>query len=194
MLIYLLMTQERLFPQQSAISSHLSRGSSRRSLSVAYVCYLVHLMRFLPHAVPNEWTRHCQWEQRLHRVPSFRLCQISYYGVVVYSYIRCSRVDGCQTTRYHSLWVPRGISKISIRSHYYLISSLSCFIKILPTMITTILDVIHYPALYWKHKVSETGLCLHLQVVHTNLGPIGRGSQMSVWHQDRLADWPSGVT
>jgi hypothetical protein len=192
MLIYLLMAQERLFPQQSAISSHLSRGSSRRSLSVAYVCYRVYLMRFLPHTVPNEWTRHSQWEQRLHRVLSFRCCQISYYGVLVH--ISCSRVDGCRTTRYHSLWVPRGIRKISNRSHYFLLSSLSCFIKILPTMITTTLDVIHYPAFYWKHKVSETGFCLHLQVVHTNLGPIGRGSQMSVWHQDRLADWSSVVT
>jgi hypothetical protein len=27
------------------------------------------------------------------------------------------------------------------------------------------LDIIHRPVLYLKHNVSETGFCLHLQVV-----------------------------
>jgi hypothetical protein len=35
-----------------------------------------------------------------------------------------------------------------------------------------ILDIIHCPFSYLKHDVSETGFCLHLQVQHTEMGPI----------------------
>jgi hypothetical protein len=42
--------------------------------------------------------------------------------------------------------------------------------------ITVFLDIIHRPVFYLKHKVSETGFCLRLQVIPTQLGPIDRGS------------------
>jgi hypothetical protein len=38
------------------------------------------------------------------------------------------------------------------------------------------LDIIHRPARYLKHDVSETGFCLRLQVVSTQLGPMRRAS------------------
>jgi hypothetical protein len=36
------------------------------------------------------------------------------------------------------------------------------------------LDIIHRPALYLKHDISETGFCLRLQVETTQMGPIQR--------------------
>jgi hypothetical protein len=40
-------------------------------------------------------------------------------------------------------------------------------------VIITILDIIHRPAFYLKHDVSETEWCIRLQVKSTQLGPIG---------------------
>jgi hypothetical protein len=42
----------------------------------------------------------------------------------------------------------------------------------------TIVDIIHRPAFYLKHDVSDTGFCLRLQVEPTHVGPIDRAS---VW-------------
>jgi hypothetical protein len=39
-------------------------------------------------------------------------------------------------------------------------------------IIITILDIIHRPVFYLKHNVSDTGLCLRLQVEHTQLSQI----------------------
>jgi hypothetical protein len=36
----------------------------------------------------------------------------------------------------------------------------------------TILHIIRHPVFYLKHDVSETGFCLRLEVVLTQLGPI----------------------
>jgi hypothetical protein len=44
-------------------------------------------------------------------------------------------------------------------------------------IIIKILDIIHNNVFYLKHKVSETGFCLRLQVEPTQLGPIERGSR-----------------
>jgi hypothetical protein len=38
----------------------------------------------------------------------------------------------------------------------------------------TILDIIHSLVFYLKCNVSETGLCLHLQVEHIQLDPLDR--------------------
>jgi hypothetical protein len=38
----------------------------------------------------------------------------------------------------------------------------------------SILDIIHRPAFYLKHKVLETGFCLRIPVEPTQLGPIDR--------------------
>jgi hypothetical protein len=38
------------------------------------------------------------------------------------------------------------------------------------------LDIIHRPVFITKHNVSETGLCLRLQVKPTQLGAIDRGT------------------
>jgi hypothetical protein len=40
----------------------------------------------------------------------------------------------------------------------------------------TILDIIHPPVFYLIHGISETGLCLHLHVEHTQFGPNDRAS------------------
>jgi hypothetical protein len=42
----------------------------------------------------------------------------------------------------------------------------------------TILDIIHRPAVYLKHNVSETRLCLRLQVEPSQLFPFDGGSLM----------------
>jgi hypothetical protein len=38
------------------------------------------------------------------------------------------------------------------------------------------LDIIHRPVYFSKHNVSETGFCLCVQVIPTQLGPIDRAS------------------
>jgi hypothetical protein len=40
----------------------------------------------------------------------------------------------------------------------------------------TILDIIHRPGFYLKQNISETAMCLSLQVKHTQVGPIDGGS------------------
>jgi hypothetical protein len=40
----------------------------------------------------------------------------------------------------------------------------------------TIPDIIHRPVAYLKHDILETGFCLRLQVVPTQLGQIDRAS------------------
>jgi hypothetical protein len=40
----------------------------------------------------------------------------------------------------------------------------------------TILDIIHRPVFYLKYDISETGICLRLQVEPTQLGPIDGAS------------------
>jgi hypothetical protein len=39
-------------------------------------------------------------------------------------------------------------------------------------IIIIILDIIFHPVFYLKHSISEIGVCLHLQVELTQLGPI----------------------
>jgi hypothetical protein len=50
-------------------------------------------------------------------------------------------------------------------------------------------DIIHRPVFIQKHKVSETGFCLRLQVERTQLGPTDRASprlRTSAPTQDRV--------
>jgi hypothetical protein len=47
----------------------------------------------------------------------------------------------------------------------------------------TILDIIRRPVLYSKRKISETGLCLHLQVEPTQLGPTDTETNSIYWAQ-----------
>jgi hypothetical protein len=48
--------------------------------------------------------------------------------------------------------------------------------QILISSTITLLDIIYRPVYFSKHNVSETGLCLRLQVKPTQLGPIDRAS------------------
>jgi hypothetical protein len=43
-------------------------------------------------------------------------------------------------------------------------------------MTITILDIIHRPVFYLKHDVSETEICLRLQMEPSQLDPIDRAS------------------
>jgi hypothetical protein len=43
-------------------------------------------------------------------------------------------------------------------------------------MANIILDIIYRPVFHLKHNVSETGLCAHLQMEPTYLGPRDRSS------------------
>jgi hypothetical protein len=59
-------------------------------------------------------------------------------------------------------------------------------------IIITILDIIHCPAFYLEHDISETGLCLRLQVDPTQLCSQDRGSlylriAVAGVHRQRLA-------
>jgi hypothetical protein len=40
----------------------------------------------------------------------------------------------------------------------------------------TILDTVHRPVFCYKHDVSETEFCLHLQVEHKQVGPVDRAN------------------
>jgi hypothetical protein len=42
-------------------------------------------------------------------------------------------------------------------------------------------DIIHCFVFYLKHNVSETGLCLHLQMKATQFGPIDRAVTTQFW-------------
>jgi hypothetical protein len=57
----------------------------------------------------------------------------------------------------------------------------------------TILNIIHRPVLYLKHSLSETGFCLHLQVVHTQLSQIGRASLSLRFKNQSLDSAESGL-
>lgn len=55
----------------------------------------------------------------------------------------------------------------------YINKRLSLAIPLMKMFVTTVIvfmDIIHGPILYFKHKISQTAFCLHLQVKSCSVG------------------------